>query len=78
MKHFEICILTKKYQANNKVITGNKQEVFVCDKCSSSERTAEITAIPISSCASAVIMGYNYKNSILPPVLLFLSEGIHV
>jgi hypothetical protein len=44
------------------------QEVFVCDKCSSSDRTAEITAVPISSSASAATTGYGCKNSILPLV----------
>jgi hypothetical protein len=33
------------------------QEVFVCYKCSSSDKTAEITAVPISSSASATTTG---------------------
>jgi hypothetical protein len=42
--------------------------VSVCDKCSSSDKTAEITAVPISSSASAATTGYGCKNSILPLV----------
>jgi hypothetical protein len=38
-------------------------EVFVCDKCSSSDKTAEITAVPISSSASAATTRYGCKNS---------------
>jgi hypothetical protein len=44
------------------------QEVFACDECSSSDKTAEITALPVSSSASAAAMGYGHKNSILPLV----------
>jgi hypothetical protein len=50
----------------------------VCDKFSSSDKTAEITAIPISSSALAATMGYDCKNSILSLVLLFLHEGVHL
>jgi hypothetical protein len=45
--------------------------VFVCDKCSSSDKTAEIMAVPMSSSASAAAMGYGCKSSILPLVLSF-------
>jgi hypothetical protein len=45
--------------------------MFVCDKRSSSDKTAEITAVPISSSASAAITGYGCKNSLLPLVLSF-------
>jgi hypothetical protein len=38
------------------------QEVFVCDKCSSNDKAAEITAIPISSSASVVGL-YGWENS---------------
>jgi hypothetical protein len=33
------------------------QEVSVCDKCLSSGKTAEITAVPIPSCTSAATTG---------------------
>jgi hypothetical protein len=36
--------------------------MFVCDKCSSSDKTAEVTAVPISSSASAATTGYGCKN----------------
>jgi hypothetical protein len=35
-------------------------------KCSSSDKTAEIIAVPISSSASDATMGYGCKSSILP------------
>jgi hypothetical protein len=43
----------------------------VCDKCSSRYKIAEVTAVPISSSASAATMGYSCKNLILPLVLSF-------
>jgi hypothetical protein len=48
--------------------------VFVCDNCSSSDKTAEITAVPISSGASAATTGYGCKNSILPLVSSFCAQ----
>jgi hypothetical protein len=48
-----------------------KFPVVVCDKCSSSDKTAEIMAVPISSSASAATTGYGCKNSILPLVLSY-------
>jgi hypothetical protein len=47
------------------------QEVFACDKCSFSDKIAEITAVPISSSALAATTGYGCKNSILPLVSSF-------
>jgi hypothetical protein len=44
--------------------------VFVCDKCSLSDKTAEIMVIPVSSSASVSLTGYGCKNWILPLVLL--------
>jgi hypothetical protein len=44
------------------VPTFQDTEVFVCDKCALDDKTAEITAIPISSSASATTMGYGCKN----------------
>jgi hypothetical protein len=38
--------------------------VFGSDKCSSYDKTAEITAVPISSSAWAATAGYDCKNSI--------------
>jgi hypothetical protein len=43
----------------------------VCDKCSSSDRTAEIMYVSISSSASAATTAYGCKNSILPLVSSF-------
>jgi hypothetical protein len=54
--------------------TGNKisgNGKCVCDKCSSSDKTAEITAVPISSNASAATTGYGGKKSIFPVVSAF-------
>jgi hypothetical protein len=45
--------------------------VFVRDKGLSSDKTAEITAVPISSSASAATTEYGSKYSILPLVLSF-------
>jgi hypothetical protein len=42
--------------------------MFVSDKRSQSDKTAEIMAVPISSNASAVKLGYGWENSILPVV----------
>jgi hypothetical protein len=39
--------------------------VFVCDKCLSSDKADKITAVPISSSASAAATGYGCKNSVL-------------
>jgi hypothetical protein len=45
--------------------------MFLCDKCSSSDKTAEITVILISSSTSLLTMQYGCKNSMLPHVLWF-------
>jgi hypothetical protein len=51
----------------------------VCDKCcSSSDKDAEITAVPTSSSTSAVTEGSGYRNLTLPSVLRYECEGIHV
>jgi hypothetical protein len=44
---------------------------IVCDRCSLSNRTAEIMPVLISGSASAAATGYSCKNSILPFVLSF-------
>jgi hypothetical protein len=54
----------------HRLVTKFRDTVFACDKCSSSDK-AEITALPISSSASAATMGYGCKNSILPLVSSF-------
>jgi hypothetical protein len=38
------------------------QEMFVCDKCSKSDKTDKIIAVSISSKASAETTGYGNKN----------------
>jgi hypothetical protein len=48
------------------VRTFRDKEEFVCDSCSSSDKTAAIMAVPISSSASAATMEYCCKNSVLP------------
>jgi hypothetical protein len=50
---------------------SGSEKVFVCEKCSSSDRTVEIMALPISSSALPVTTGYGCKNSILTLVSLF-------
>jgi hypothetical protein len=45
--------------------------VFVCDKCSSSDKTDEVTAVLISSSASAATAGYGCRNSMLEMVSSF-------
>jgi hypothetical protein len=50
----------------------------VCDTYSSSDKTAEITAVPVSSSASAATTGYGCKNSILPLVSLCARRGLCV
>jgi hypothetical protein len=45
--------------------------VFVGDKCSSSDNTAKITAVTISSTASTATTKYGCKNSILSLVSSF-------
>jgi hypothetical protein len=52
------------------------QKVFAGDKCSSRDKTAEITAVP-SSNSAAVTMGYGWKNSYCPWFCRFMLEGIH-
>jgi hypothetical protein len=55
--------------------TGNKISVhrkcFNCYKCSSSDRTAETTAVQISNTACDATTGYGFKNSILLLVFSF-------
>jgi altronate dehydratase len=62
-------ILTMKYRVSQEHTDWQQhfwtQEVFVREKCSSSDRTAEITAVPVSSSASAATTGYGCNNSIL-------------
>jgi hypothetical protein len=50
------------------------REAFVCDTCSTSDRTAEITAVPISNSASAA-NGRGCKNSVRPFVPSFSACG---
>jgi hypothetical protein len=57
----------------HRLVTKFRDTGSVCDKCSSSDKAAEITAVPISSSASAATTGHGCKNSILPLVLLFCS-----
>jgi hypothetical protein len=73
LKHLAICIMTRKYRMRQQYTDWwqnfGTQEVFVCDKCQWSYKTAEITAVPTSRSASAATTGYGWKNSILPLVL---------
>jgi hypothetical protein len=41
----------------HRLVTKFRDTGSVCDKCSSSDKTAEITAVPISSSASAATTG---------------------
>jgi hypothetical protein len=69
-----VCNLARKYcirPHTNWLYNFGTQEVLVSDKCSLSFKTVEITAILISSSASAVTVGYGCKNSILLLVSLF-------
>jgi hypothetical protein len=50
----------------------------VYDKCSLNDKTAKITAGPISGSASAATTGYGCKNSILPVVSSFCVRRVHV
>jgi hypothetical protein len=52
--------------------------VFVREECSSSDETAEITAVPIPSSALAATTGYGCKNLIMPLFLLFCSYVVVV
>jgi hypothetical protein len=61
VKHLAMSILTRKYRIRQYTDWQQNfgiQEVFVCDKCSSSDETVEITAVPISSSASAARIQY--------------------
>jgi hypothetical protein len=44
--------------------------MFLCEKSASNDKTAEITAVLISSCASAVAVRYNCDNSTVSLVSL--------
>jgi hypothetical protein len=44
---------------------------IICDKCSLSNKTSEIMAVPISSSSSAATVRYGCKNSILLLVEVF-------
>jgi hypothetical protein len=46
--------------------------VFVCDKCSQTGRTAEITAAPISSCNNTIRLQY------FDTATGFVSEGVRL
>jgi hypothetical protein len=74
MKNLAVHVLARKYQLTQQYANWYQnfgtQEVFVYDKYSS-DRTAEIMAVPISSGASAATMGYGCKNSVLSFVLFF-------
>jgi hypothetical protein len=48
------------------------QKMFICEKCLSSDKTAEITTVPILSSASAATLQYCHW---FRP---FLREGVHV
>jgi hypothetical protein len=53
--------------------------VFVCDKCSFGDKTAEITVVPMSSSASVASAKYGCKNSTLPLVSWFyIGRGSYV
>jgi hypothetical protein len=62
-------MLTRKYRIKQHYTEWYQnfgtQEMFVCGKWSSSDKTAESTAIPISSNASATTMGYGCTVPIL-------------
>lgn len=45
--------------------------MFISGKCTLNDETAQITAVQISSRASADATGYGYKNTILPLVSSF-------
>jgi hypothetical protein len=52
--------------------------VFVCDKCSSSDKTAKITAVLMSSSASAAATGQRLPEFNIAIDFVFLCAGIHV
>jgi hypothetical protein len=70
-----MCVLTRKYRIDNDTLTGNiilgHRKFLSDDKCSLSDKTAKIMAIPISSSVSAATTGYGCKNSILPLISSF-------
>jgi hypothetical protein len=57
VKHLAVRIVTWTYQIKEHFTDWQQiigaQNVFVCDKCSSSDKTAEIMAIPFSRSATA-------------------------
>jgi hypothetical protein len=55
----------------HRLVTKLRDTVFAFDKCSWSDKTAEITAVPIPSSASAATAGYGCKNSILSSLSSF-------
>jgi hypothetical protein len=57
-----------------RLVTSFRDTGNVCDKCSSSDKMAEIMTVPISSRASAATAGYSCKNSTLPSVRRFVCE----
>jgi hypothetical protein len=77
-KCLAMCILTRKHRITtvHQLVTNFRtQEVSVCDKCSWSDKTAEITAVPISSSASAATTGWIHYCHWLRR---FARKGVHV
>jgi hypothetical protein len=62
-------MITEMFQ---KTLTAKYKSLSVCDNFSlSDDKTAETTAVPISSISSAATVGYNCKDSTQLLVLLF-------
>jgi hypothetical protein len=68
MKYLALHILTSKYGIKEQYTDWQEnfgtQEVFVCDKCSSGDKTAEIAAVPILINASATTVAHDCKKSV--------------
>jgi hypothetical protein len=58
-------------QPTNRKQRFGKQEVLICDKLLSSNKAAEIKAVPVSSIASVATLGYGCRNRVLPLVYSF-------
>jgi hypothetical protein len=49
----------------HRLVTELRDTGSVCDVCSSSDKTAEIMAVPVASSAAAATAGHGCKNSVL-------------
>jgi hypothetical protein len=79
----EALIKTYAYKEEQKTSTDNKICVFVCERGTSTDKTNEITAVPISSTTSAATMRLQefviaIRSAVLCVKVFMCSQGCYV